>query len=42
MTNPYGDGEAAERIVHVLATLPPRDRLLLKLDPAFDQGASPF
>jgi UDP-N-acetylglucosamine 2-epimerase (non-hydrolysing)/GDP/UDP-N,N'-diacetylbacillosamine 2-epimerase (hydrolysing) len=37
MTNPYGDGEAAERIVHVLTTLPPRDRLLLKLDP----GASP-
>jgi UDP-N-acetylglucosamine 2-epimerase (non-hydrolysing)/GDP/UDP-N,N'-diacetylbacillosamine 2-epimerase (hydrolysing) len=37
MTNPYGDGEAAERIVQVLTTLPPRDRLLLKLDP----GASP-
>ena len=33
MTNPYGDGEAAERIVHVLTTLPPRDQLLLKLDP---------
>jgi UDP-hydrolysing UDP-N-acetyl-D-glucosamine 2-epimerase len=41
MTNPYGDGGAAERIVHVLTTLPPRDRLLLKLDPGFDQGASP-
>lgn len=33
MTNPYGDGEAAERIVQVLTTLPARDRLLLKLDP---------
>jgi UDP-N-acetylglucosamine 2-epimerase (non-hydrolysing)/GDP/UDP-N,N'-diacetylbacillosamine 2-epimerase (hydrolysing) len=33
MTNPYGDGCAAERIVEVLTTLPPRDRLLLKLDP---------
>lgn len=33
MTNPYGDGHAAERIVEVLTTLPPRDRLLLKLDP---------
>jgi hypothetical protein len=37
MTNPYGDGCAAERIVQVLTTLPVRDRLLLKLDP----GASP-
>jgi UDP-hydrolysing UDP-N-acetyl-D-glucosamine 2-epimerase len=33
MTNPYGEGQAAERIVDVLTTLPPRDRLLLKLDP---------
>jgi UDP-hydrolysing UDP-N-acetyl-D-glucosamine 2-epimerase len=33
MTNPYGDGCAAERIVHVLTTLPPRDELLLKLVP---------
>jgi UDP-N-acetylglucosamine 2-epimerase (non-hydrolysing)/GDP/UDP-N,N'-diacetylbacillosamine 2-epimerase (hydrolysing) len=33
MTNPYGDGCAAERIVQVLTTLPARDRLLLKLDP---------
>lgn len=33
MTNPYGDGHAAERIVEVLTTLPARDRLLLKLDP---------
>jgi UDP-hydrolysing UDP-N-acetyl-D-glucosamine 2-epimerase len=33
MTNPYGDGHAAERIVQVLTTLPARDRLLLKLDP---------
>ena len=33
MTNPYGDGCAAERIVHVLTTLPPRDKLLLKLVP---------
>ncbi len=33
MTNPYGDGHAAERIAEVLATLPPRERLLLKLDP---------
>jgi hypothetical protein len=32
MTNPYGDGHAAERIVRVLTTVPPRDRLLLKLD----------
>jgi UDP-hydrolysing UDP-N-acetyl-D-glucosamine 2-epimerase len=41
MTNPYGDGEAAERIVHVLTTLPSRDRLLLKLDPGLGTGASP-
>ena len=41
MTNPYGDGGAAERIVHVLTTLPPRDRLLLKLGPDCDPGASP-
>ncbi|HEX6772821.1 MAG TPA: UDP-N-acetylglucosamine 2-epimerase [Acidobacteriaceae bacterium] len=33
MTNPYGDGHAAERIVEVLTTLPPRERLLVKLDP---------
>jgi UDP-hydrolysing UDP-N-acetyl-D-glucosamine 2-epimerase len=33
MTNPYGDGCAAERIVHVLTTLPSRDGLLLKLVP---------
>jgi UDP-hydrolysing UDP-N-acetyl-D-glucosamine 2-epimerase len=33
MTNPYGDGCAAERIVQVLTNLPARDRLLLKLDP---------
>ena len=39
MTNPYGDGHAAERIVQVLTSLPPRERLLLKLDPGFDQGA---
>jgi hypothetical protein len=32
MTNPYGDGHAAERIVRALTTVPPRDRLLLKLD----------
>jgi UDP-N-acetylglucosamine 2-epimerase len=32
MTNPYGDGRAAERIVEVLTTLPCRERLLLKLD----------
>jgi UDP-N-acetylglucosamine 2-epimerase (non-hydrolysing)/GDP/UDP-N,N'-diacetylbacillosamine 2-epimerase (hydrolysing) len=32
MTNPYGDGYAAERIVEVLTALPDRDRLLLKLD----------
>jgi UDP-N-acetylglucosamine 2-epimerase len=30
MTNPYGDGRAAPRIVEVLATLPPTDRLLRK------------
>lgn len=30
MTNPYGDGHAAERIVHVLARLPDRQRLLRK------------
>jgi UDP-N-acetylglucosamine 2-epimerase (non-hydrolysing)/GDP/UDP-N,N'-diacetylbacillosamine 2-epimerase (hydrolysing) len=41
MTNPYGDGGAAERIVHVLTTLPSRDRLLLKLDPDCVSGASP-
>jgi UDP-hydrolysing UDP-N-acetyl-D-glucosamine 2-epimerase len=33
MSNPYGDGCAAQRIVHVLTTLPSRDELLLKLDP---------
>jgi UDP-hydrolysing UDP-N-acetyl-D-glucosamine 2-epimerase len=33
MTNPYGEGHAAERIVEVLTTLPPRERLLVKLDP---------
>jgi UDP-hydrolysing UDP-N-acetyl-D-glucosamine 2-epimerase len=32
MMNPYGNGHAAECIVEVLATLPPRERLLLKLD----------
>ena len=32
MKNPYGDGHAAERIVEVLMSLPPRERLLLKLD----------
>ncbi len=31
MENPYGDGTAAERIVQVLASLPPRERLLIKL-----------
>ena len=30
MTNPYGEGTAAERIVEVLTTLPPRDVLLMK------------
>jgi len=30
MTNPYGDGHAAERIVNVLATLPPSQKLLMK------------
>lgn len=30
MSNPYGDGRAAERIVEVLTTLPSRDTLLLK------------
>ena len=30
MENPYGDGHAADRIVHVLTTLPSRDQLLLK------------
>jgi len=33
MTNPYGDGCAASRIVHVLTTLPSRNELLLKLVP---------
>jgi UDP-N-acetylglucosamine 2-epimerase (non-hydrolysing)/GDP/UDP-N,N'-diacetylbacillosamine 2-epimerase (hydrolysing) len=33
MTNPYGDGCAAERIVHVLANIPSRNELLLKLVP---------
>lgn len=33
MSNPYGDGLAAERIVEVLTSLPPRDELLLKLVP---------
>ena len=35
MTNPYGDGHAAERIVQVLTTLPPAEKLLLK------KGAGP-
>jgi UDP-hydrolysing UDP-N-acetyl-D-glucosamine 2-epimerase len=35
MTNPYGDGHAAERIVQVLTTLPPAEKLLLK------RGAGP-
>jgi UDP-hydrolysing UDP-N-acetyl-D-glucosamine 2-epimerase len=30
MTNPYGDGHAAERITQVLTTLPPSGQLLLK------------
>jgi UDP-hydrolysing UDP-N-acetyl-D-glucosamine 2-epimerase len=30
MRNPYGDGHAAERIVQVLAALPPPEKLLLK------------
>jgi UDP-N-acetylglucosamine 2-epimerase len=30
MTNPYGDGCAAERIASVLANLPSRERLLFK------------
>ena len=30
MTNPYGDGHAAERIVQVLATLPSTETLLMK------------
>lgn len=30
MTNPYGDGHAAERITEVLTTLPSRERLLIK------------
>ncbi len=38
MTNPYGNGHAAERIAQVLTTLPDRDHLLLKLS----SGVSPF
>jgi UDP-hydrolysing UDP-N-acetyl-D-glucosamine 2-epimerase len=30
MTNPYGEGNAAEKITQVLATLPSTDRLLMK------------
>jgi UDP-N-acetylglucosamine 2-epimerase (non-hydrolysing)/GDP/UDP-N,N'-diacetylbacillosamine 2-epimerase (hydrolysing) len=30
MTNPYGDGHAAERIVKVLTNLPPSEELLMK------------
>ncbi len=30
MVNPYGDGQASERIVRVLTTLPPAETLLLK------------
>lgn len=30
MMNPYGDGHAAERIVKVLSTLPPTEKLLIK------------
>ncbi|WP_446743343.1 UDP-N-acetylglucosamine 2-epimerase [Silvibacterium acidisoli] len=36
MTNPYGDGHAAERIVHVLTTLPPSETLLLKRGDALE------
>ncbi len=31
MVNPYGDGYASDRILRVLTTLPPRDKLLIKL-----------
>ncbi len=38
MSNPYGDGHAAGRIVHVLTALPNRDVLLMKQ--AGDEGSS--
>ena len=34
MTNPYGDGHAAEKIVQVLTTTPLADPLLVKHAPA--------
>ena len=33
MNNPYGDGQAAERIVSVLASAPPGEKLLMKKAP---------
>ena len=42
MTNPYGDGCAAERIVHVLTTLPSRDELLVKLVPRHSDEYPPL
>jgi UDP-N-acetylglucosamine 2-epimerase (non-hydrolysing)/GDP/UDP-N,N'-diacetylbacillosamine 2-epimerase (hydrolysing) len=41
MTNPYGDGHAAERITEVLTTVPLGARLLMKrATPDFLEGAS--
>jgi UDP-N-acetylglucosamine 2-epimerase (non-hydrolysing)/GDP/UDP-N,N'-diacetylbacillosamine 2-epimerase (hydrolysing) len=34
MTNPYGDGHASEKIVHVLTTVPLSQELLIKYRPA--------
>jgi UDP-N-acetylglucosamine 2-epimerase len=36
MQNPYGDGNASERIVDVLTHLPDRNKLLMKHAPAQD------
>jgi hypothetical protein len=35
MTNPYGDGHAAEKIVQVLTTTPLAEELLVKRAPSF-------
>ena len=41
MTNPYGDGHAAERIVEVLTTAPLGQKLLIKrAQPVVNRAAS--
>jgi hypothetical protein len=40
MRNPYGDGDAAERIVKVLVEVPVGERLLVKKPVPIKRGAS--